>query len=588
MLKLLKNMKKEQWLCAILVFILVVAQVWLELKMPDYMSEITKLVQTQGSRMQDILINGGYMMLCALGSFATAILVGYYTANISSNFSKNVRKKLFDKVENLSMQEIKGFSTSSLITRTTNDITQIEMLIAMGLHLIIRSPIMAIWAITKILNKSWQWSSLTGLAVVILLSVVATLTAIVVPKFKIVQKLTDKLNGVTRENLTGLRVVRAFNAEKYQEEKFNDVNTKLTNQQLFNQKTFAIMEPVMYFIMHALTLSIYVVGAHMIKDAIGPEKIAIFGNMIVFSSYALQVIMSFLMLAMIFMMLPRAQVSAKRINEVLDTDITIKDGTIEKSKENEIGTVEFKNVSFKYPDADEYLLKDISFKANKGETVAFIGSTGSGKSTLINLIPRFYDVTDGEVLVDGINVKEYKSEFLYNKIGYVPQKAVLFDGTIKSNVVYGDNGKGDKNEKTIKEAIKIAQATEFVEKMENGYDTHIAQGGSNVSGGQKQRLAIARAIARQPEIYIFDDSFSALDYKTDSLLRKELKTYTKDATSLIVAQRIGTIINADKIIVLDEGKIVGMGTHKELLQNCSVYKQIALSQLSEEELDVNE
>ena len=588
MLKLLKNMKKEQWLCAILVFILVVAQVWLELKMPDYMSEITKLVQTQGSRMQDILINGGYMMLCALGSFATAILVGYYTANISSNFSKNVRKKLFDKVENLSMQEIKGFSTSSLITRTTNDITQIEMLIAMGLHLIIRSPIMAIWAITKILNKSWQWSSLTGLAVVILLSVVATLTAIVVPKFKIVQKLTDRLNGVTRENLTGLRVVRAFNAEKYQEEKFNDVNTKLTNQQLFNQKTFAIMEPVMYFIMHALTLSIYVVGAHMIKDAIGPEKIAIFGNMIVFSSYALQVIMSFLMLAMIFMMLPRAQVSAKRINEVLDTDITIKDGTIEKSKENEIGTVEFKNVSFKYPDADEYLLKDISFKANKGETVAFIGSTGSGKSTLINLIPRFYDVTDGEVLVDGINVKEYKSEFLYNKIGYVPQKAVLFDGTIKSNVVYGDNGKGDKNEKTIKEAIKIAQATEFVEKMENGYDTHIAQGGSNVSGGQKQRLAIARAIARQPEIYIFDDSFSALDYKTDSLLRKELKTYTKDATSLIVAQRIGTIINADKIIVLDEGKIVGMGTHKELLQNCSVYKQIALSQLSEEELDVNE
>ena len=588
MLKLLKNMKKEQWLCAILVFILVVAQVWLELKMPDYMSEITKLVQTQGSRMQDILINGGYMMLCALGSFATAILVGYYTANISSNFSKNVRKKLFDKVENLSMQEIKGFSTSSLITRTTNDITQIEMLIAMGLHLIIRSPIMAIWAITKILNKSWQWSSLTGLAVVILLSVVATLTAIVVPKFKIVQKLTDRLNGVTRENLTGLRVVRAFNAEKYQEEKFNDVNTKLTNQQLFNQKTFAIMEPVMYFIMHALTLSIYVVGAHMIKDAIGPEKIAIFGNMIVFSSYALQVIMSFLMLAMIFMMLPRAQVSAKRINEVLDTDITIKDGTIEKSKENEIGTVEFKNVSFKYPDADEYLLKDISFKANKGETVAFIGSTGSGKSTLINLIPRFYDVTDGEVLVDGINVKEYKSEFLYNKIGYVPQKAVLFDGTIKSNVVYGDNGKGDKNEKTIKEAIKIAQATEFVEKMENGYDTHIAQGGSNVSGGQKQRLAIARAIARQPEIYIFDDSFSALDYKTDSLLRKELKTYTKDATSLIVAQRIGTIINADKIIVLDEGKIVGIGTHKELLQNCSVYKQIALSQLSEEELDVNE
>lgn len=587
MLKLLKNMKKEQWLCAILVFILVIAQVWLELKMPDYMSEITKLVQTQGSKMQDILINGGYMMLCALGSFATAVLVGYYTANISSNFSMNVRKKLFDKVENLDIAEVKGFSTSSLITRTTNDITQIEMLIAMGLHLIIRSPIMAIWAITKILNKSWQWSSLTGLAVVILLSVVATLTAIVVPKFKIVQKLTDKLNGVTRENLTGLRVVRAFNAEKYQEEKFDDVNTKLTKQQLFNQKTFAIMEPVMYFIMHCLTLSIYVVGAYLIKDAVPVEKISIFGNMIVFSSYALQVIMSFLMLAMIFMMLPRAQVSAKRINEVLDTDITIKDGKIDKNTTNETGTVEFKNVSFKYPDADEYLLKDISFKANKGEIVAFIGSTGSGKSTLINLIPRFYDVTEGEVKVDGINVKEYKLEFLNNKIGYVPQKAVLFDGTIKSNVAYGDNGKGDKSDELIKEAIRVAQGKEFVEKMENGYEKHIAQGGSNVSGGQKQRLAIARAIARQPEIYIFDDSFSALDYKTDSLLRKELKTYTKDATSLIVAQRIGTIINADKIIVLDEGKIVGIGTHKDLLKNCNVYKQIALSQLSEEELSVS-
>ena len=586
MLKLLRNMKKEQWLLVILVFILIIAQVWLELKMPDYMSEITKLVQTKGSRMQDILVNGGYMLLCTVGSLILSIIVGYYTANISANFSMNVRKRLFNKVERLDIAEVKEFSTSSLITRTTNDITQIEMLISMGLHLIIRSPIMAIWAITKILNKSWEWSALTGLAVIILLTMIGILTIIVVPKFKIVQKLTDKLNGVTRENLTGLRVVRAFNAEQYQEEKFEDVNKKLTKQQLFNQKTFSLMQPVMFFIMHSLSIAIYVVGAYMINDASYTEKIVIFGNMIVFSSYALQVIMSFLMLAMIFMTLPRAEVSAKRINEVLDTKNTIKEGNIEESSK-EIGTVEFKNVSFKYPDADEYLLQNIFFKANKGETVAFIGSTGSGKTTLINLIPRFYDATEGEVFVDGVNVKEYKSEFLNNKIAYVPQKAVMFNGTVKFNVAYGDNGKGKKSEKLIKEAINIAQATDFVEKMDNGYETHIARGGSNISGGQKQRLAIARAIARNPEIYIFDDSFSALDYKTDSMLRKELKKHTKDATCLIVAQRIGTIMNADKIIVLDEGKIAGIGTHKELLKNCEVYKQIALSQLSSDELNVS-
>ena len=586
MLKLLRNMKKEQWLLVILVFILIIAQVWLELKMPDYMSEITKLVQTKGSRMQDILVNGGYMLLCTVGSLILSIIVGYYTANISANFSMNVRKRLFNKVERLDIAEVKEFSTSSLITRTTNDITQIEMLISMGLHLIIRSPIMAIWAITKILNKSWEWSALTGLAVIILLTMIGILTIIVVPKFKIVQKLTDKLNGVTRENLTGLRVVRAFNAEQYQEEKFEDVNNKLTKQQLFNQKTFSLMQPVMFFIMHSLSIAIYVVGAYMINDASYTEKIVIFGNMIVFSSYALQVIMSFLMLAMIFMTLPRAEVSAKRINEVLDTKNTIKEGNIEESSK-EIGTVEFKNVSFKYPDADEYLLQNIFFKANKGETVAFIGSTGSGKTTLINLIPRFYDATEGEVFVDGVNVKEYKSEFLNNKIAYVPQKAVMFNGTVKFNVAYGDNGKGKKSEKLIKEAINIAQATDFVEKMDNGYETHIARGGSNISGGQKQRLAIARAIARNPEIYIFDDSFSALDYKTDSVLRRELKKHTKDATCLIVAQRIGTIMNADKIIVLDEGKIAGIGTHKELLKNCEVYKQIALSQLSSDELNVN-
>ena len=587
MLKLLKNMKRKQWLLFALVFILIIAQVWLELKMPDYMSEITQLVQTKGSNMKDILINGGYMMLCTFGSLILAIIVGYYTANISSNFSMNVRKKLFEKVGNLDIAEVKELSTSSLITRTTNDITQIEMLMAMGIHLIIRSPIMAIWAITKILNKSWAWSTLTGITVFILLSVVAILTAIVVPRFKIVQKLTDKLNGVARENLTGIRVVRAFNAEKYQEEKFEEVNNNLTKQQLFNQKVFAVMQPLMYFMMHTLTIVIYIFGAYMIQKAAFTDKIEIFGNMIVFSSYALQVIISFLMLAMIFMMYPRAEVSAKRINEVLNTENTIKEGNCNDNKTNEVGTVEFKNVSFKYPDADEYLLQNISFKANKGETVAFIGSTGSGKSTLINLIPRFYDVTEGEVLVDGINVKEYKFEFLNNKIGYVPQKAVMFDGTVKTNVAYGDNGKGDKREKEIKESIKIAQATEFVEKMDDGYDTHIARGGNNISGGQKQRLAIARAIARNPEIYIFDDSFSALDYKTDSLLRKELKERTKDSTKLIVAQRIGTIMNSDKIIVLDEGKIVGIGKHKELLKCCEVYKQIALSQLSEEELTGN-
>lgn len=584
MIKLLKGLKRKEILLAIFVFILVIFQVWLELKMPDYMSNITQLVQTEGSEMSEILKNGGYMLACAFGSLIAAVFTGFLTANIASNFSMQLRKKIFNKVESLSMDEVKKFSTSSLITRTTNDITQVEMLIAMGLQLLIKAPITAIWAITKILGKSWQWSMVTGLAVVILLSVIGVLTVIVVPKFKIVQKLIDKINGVTRENLTGIRVVRAFNAEKYQEGKFEEANAKLTNQQLFNQKTFAIMQPIMYLVMNGLTLAIYYIGAILIKDADIMQKISIFGDMIVFSSYAMQVIMSFLMLAMIFMMIPRAQVSASRINEVLDTEISIKEGNF-NGETKEKGTVEFKNVCFKYPDADEYLLKNISFKANKGETVAFIGSTGSGKSTLINLVPRFYDVTDGEVLVDGINVKEYTEEALNNKIGYVPQKAVIFNGTVSENISYGDNGKGKITEEKVREAIKVAQGKEFVEKMEKTYDTHLAQGGTNVSGGQKQRLAIARAIARDPEIYIFDDSFSALDYKTDSVLRRELKEYTKDATNLIVAQRIGTIMNADKIIVLDDGECVGMGTHKELLKNCEIYRQIALSQLSEEELD---
>ena len=585
MFKLIKNFTKREWLLALMCLVLVVTQVWLELKMPDYMSEITKLVQTEGSQMKDILINGGYMLACALGSLIAAVITGYITSRISSNFSKTIRKKLFNKVEDLATQEVKQFSTSSLITRTTNDVTQIEMLIAMGLQLLIKAPITAVWAVTKILNKSWQWSAITAVAVAILMSTIAVLMVIVLPRFKKVQKLIDKLNGVTRENLTGIRVVRAFNAEQYQEEKFDKANNNLTNQQLFNQKVFAVMQPMMYIIMYMVTLSIYYVGAYLIKDAGMADKIQLFGDMVVFSSYAMQVIMSFLMLAMIFMMLPRAQVSANRINEVLDTEISIKDGKINTKTNNEVGTVEFKNVSFKYPDADEYLLKDISFKANKGDTVAFIGSTGSGKSTLINLIPRFYDATEGEVLVDGINVKEYTQEFLHDKVGYVPQKAVMFNGTVKSNISYGDNGKEKPTNEQIKKAIEVAQGTEFVEKMDGQYDAHMAQGGTNVSGGQKQRLSIARAIARNPEIYIFDDSFSALDYKTDSVLRKELKKYTSDATSLIVAQRIGTIMNADQIVVLDNGVIVGKGTHKELLKTCEVYKQIALSQLSKEELE---
>ena len=581
MFKLIKNLRKKEWTLSLVIFALVIVQVWLELRMPDYMSEITKLVQTEGSKMTDILINGGYMLACAFGSLLAAIVVGYLVSRVSATFSMIIRKKVFDKVTNLAINEVKKFSVSSLITRTTNDITHIQMAVAMGLQMLIKSPITAVWAVTKILNKSWQWSAVTGTGVVILLITIATIMFIVLPRFKKVQKLIDKINGVTRENLTGIRVVRAFNAEEYQQDKFEDVNTNLTNMQLFNQKTFAVMQPMMYIVLHFLTLAIYFIGAYLIQEAEMMDKLTLFGDMIVFSSYSMQVIMSFLMLSMIFMMIPRAEVSANRINEVLDTEITIKDGKVNKDKTKEKGIVEFKNVFFKYPDAEEYLLEDISFKANKGDTVAFIGSTGSGKSTLINLVPRFYDVTKGEVLVDGVNVKDYTQEFLRNKIGYVSQKAVIFNDTVKNNVSYG---KENIDEKKIKEAIEVAQPKDFVEKMENKYETNMAQGGTNVSGGQKQRLSIARAIARNPEIYIFDDSFSALDYKTDSILRKELKKYTNDATTLIVAQRIGTIMNADKIIVLDEGKIVGEGTHRELLENCEVYKQIALSQLSKEEL----
>ena len=584
MIKLLKNLDKKDWLYAFICVVLVCASVWLELKMPDYMSKITRLVQTSGSKMSDILENGGYMLLCAFGSLICAIIVGYFASGVAASFSMKTRKKLFDKVEMLDLNEIKKFSTGSLITRTTNDITQIQMLVAMGLQLAIKAPVTAGWAICKILNKSWQWSAITAVCLLILLTTIGILIIIVLPRFKKVQKLVDKINTITRENLKGIRVVRAFNAEKYQLNKFDKSNKELTNLQLFNQKALAVLSPVMYMIMYTLTLAIYFMGAYLIRDAALADKVGLFGDMIVFSSYAMQIIISFLMLAMIFMMWPRAQVSIKRINEVLDTKIRIKSGEYSSDTE-EKGTIEFKNVSFKYPDAEEYLLKNISFKVKKGETVAFIGSTGSGKSTLINLVQRFYDVTEGEVLVDKINVKDYDLNFLHNKIGYVPQKAVMFNETVKYNISYGDNGKKEVDLDKIKEAIRVAQATDFVEKMDKQYDSHISQGGNNVSGGQKQRLAIARAIARDPEIYIFDDSFSALDYKTDSILRNELKKYTKDATNLIVAQRIGTIMNADKIVVLDQGECVGIGTHKELMKKCDVYKEIALSQLSKEELE---
>lgn len=566
----------------ILSSIFIIFQVWLELKIPDYMSEITRLVQISGA-INDILVQGLYMVLCAFASFASSCVVGYIIANVASGFSRNIREKLFNKVEEFGMEEIKKFQTSSLITRTTNDVTNVESMLTFGLHMMIKAPITAIWAIGKIVNRSFEWTAIIGGAVLILLAMVITLMMIVLPRFKIVQKLIDNINGLTRENLKGIRVIRAFNAEETEQNKFEKVNNKLTNTQLFNQKVMSLMSPMMYLIMNGVSLAIYFMGSILISKALLADKITLFSNMVVFSSYAMQVIMSFLMLAMIFIMYPRAAISADRINEVLNTKAKIKNGKVRKSEE--VGTIEFKNVSFKYPDSDESVLEDISFKANKGETVAIIGSTGSGKSTLVNLIPRFYDVTNGTIYVDGIDVRDYEISSLHDRLGYVPQKAIMFNGTINYNVSYGKKANYKVTDEKIKEAIEVAQAKEFVDKMPKKYDSNIAQGGTNVSGGQKQRLSIARAIARDPEIYIFDDTFSALDYKTDYILRKELKEYTKEATSIIVAQRIGTIKNADKIIVLDKGKMVGMGTHKELLKKCKVYQEIAYSQLSKEELE---
>ena len=584
MIKLIKNMKLKEILLILVSVVLIIFQVWLDLKLPDYMTEITKYVQASGSTINDVLVPGGKMMLCAAFSLLSSIIVGFLISYVSANFSKQIRSSLFEKIESFGMEEIKKFSTGSLITRTTNDITNVQMFFAMGLQLLIKAPITAVWAIFKILNKSWEWTAVTGGAVFILFITITIMMIFVLPKFKIVQTYIDKINTLTRENLIGVRVIRAFNAEKYQEDKFEKGNSDLTETQLFTQRAMALMQPIMFFVMNVLTLAIYFVGAYLISSSTLVGKIDLFSNMVVFSSYAMQVIMAFLMLVIIFIMYPRASVSADRICEILNTKIGIKDGPGVKNTK-EVGTIEFKNVSFKYPDADEYILKDISFKANKGDTVAFIGSTGSGKSTLINLVPRFYDATSGTIYVDGVDVKDYKLEELHNKLGYVPQKAVMFDSSIKENVSYGKTDHREPSVEDINDALSIAQATEFVSKMEKGIESHISSGGTNVSGGQKQRIAIARAIARKPEIYIFDDSFSALDYKTDQLLRHELKKYTKDTTSLIVAQRIGTIMNADKIVVLDEGQCVGMGTHKELLKNCEVYKEIAYSQLTKEELE---
>lgn len=583
MFKLLKEYKAKEYFWIFVVFLLVCIQVFFDLKLPDYMSEITQLVETDGSEMADILRNGMYMIACAFASLLSAICVGYIASNLSATLSLRVRKALFNKVEQLNLEELNHFSTGSLITRSTNDITQIQMFVAMGLQMIIKAPITAIWAVTKILNKSWQWSAATSVAVLVLLLTVFCIMSLVLPKFKITQKLTDQINKIMRENLIGIRVVRAFNAEEYQEKKFDQANEDLTNTQLFTQKSLAVLSPVMYLVMYFLTLFIYFMGAYLIEGALMVDKLSLFGDMIVFSSYAMQVIMAFLMLAMIFMIWPRAQVSASRINEVLETTISIQEGDFSDQSEQK-GTIEFKNVSFQYPGAEAPILNHLNFKIQQGQTVAFIGSTGSGKSTLVNLIPRFYDVSEGEILVDGHNVKEYSEKTLQEKIAYIPQKAVLFEGDIYSNVAYGKKAEGDYSLDQVKKAIQIAQSESFVQEKEGQYHAKVAQRGSNFSGGQKQRLSIARAIAKNAEIMIFDDSFSALDYKTDAKLRKALHEQMKDTTVLIIAARIGTILHADQIVVLDQGECVGIGTHSELMESCEVYQEIAYSQLSKEEL----
>lgn len=584
MIKLLKNLPKRNWFMMLFAIGFIVLQVWLDLTIPDYMADITALVQTDGSKMADIMAAGGKMLLCAFGSLASTVVVAIISSRIASDFSAVLRAKLFNKVQGFSMEEIGRFSTASLITRSTNDVTQVQMFVTMGFQVLVKAPILAIWAVCKISAKSWQWTFSTGVAVAVLLIIVGLCVSIALPKFKKLQELTDDINRVTRENITGINVVRAYNAEKYQETKFETANNNLTKTQLFTSRTMSFMMPGIQLIMSGLPLAIYWIGAYLINKADMTSKITLFSDMVTFSSYAMQIVMAFMMMVMVFIILPRASVAAKRINEVLDTEATIEDGDKDIKDSGIRGEIEFKNVNFKYPDAEDYVLSDISFSVKKGETLAIIGATGCGKSTVINLIPRFYDVTEGEVLVDGVNVKDYKQKELRNKIGYVSQKATLFGGTVKSNIAYGDNGKDGFMESDIVDSVYVAQASEFVEKMDKGYDSYIAQGGGNLSGGQKQRLSIARAVCRHPEIFIFDDSFSALDYRTDRALRSALKKECADATKIIVAQRIGTIRDADKIIVLENGTIAGMGKHDELMKNCEVYRQIAYSQLSKEEL----
>lgn len=584
MIKLLKKMGKREVLMAVLCALLVLGQVYFDLTLPDYMTDLTMMLNTAGSEISDILNVGLKMLGCTLASAALAIVCGYLSAKTASGFSYTIREKLFNHVMDMGSEEMQDFSIPSLITRTTNDITQIQMIVSMGLQMIIKSPIMAVWAVIKILGKSWELSAVTAAFVVVICVFVLAVMATCIPRFRIVQKLTDKINRVARENLTGINVVHAFNAEKYQNDKFDVPSKDMMNTQLKNQRMFALMMPVMNIGMNGLTLAIYWLGAVLIQQialTAVQDRITFFSNVVVFSTYATYVVMSFMMLVMIFMMLPAAQVSAERINEVLERDVNIKEGSVSEGREQ--GTVEFKNVSFRYPHASEDELSNISFKINKGQTLAIIGATGSGKTTLISLIPRFYDATEGEVLVDGVNVKNYKFDTLYDKLGYVTQKAVLFAGSIRENVFFGESGAPETDDE-LKNAIELSQAEEFVEKLPDGTEHMISQMGRNVSGGQKQRLSIARALSRKPEILVFDDSFSALDYKTDAKLREGLNEKLGDTTKIIVAQRISTIRHADKIIVLDRGEAVGMGTHEELMKNCDVYKEIALSQLSAAEL----